>query len=85
MGNVNYSVKKTLGKGLDQLVTIVTSSAFAALIATALKDLTDKDFQVSDIKQVIEGISGLVVLMTPAISAVIQMLKNFYKNYFNME
>jgi hypothetical protein len=83
MGSASYSAKKTIGKGLDQVIIICLSSAFAALLATIWKDITDQDFKVSDIKQAVESISGLVVLLTPVISAVFRMISNFHKNFFD--
>jgi hypothetical protein len=83
MSRDNYSAKKTIGKGLDQIFIICLSSAFAALLATMWKDITDQDFKVSNVKQVVESISGLVVVLTPVISAVFRMIRNFHKNFFD--
>jgi hypothetical protein len=80
--NTDYNAKVTLSKGGEQFLNILSSSVFSALIAVVLKHFTDKEFTITDIQEVIKNISGLVVLMTPAVSALIRMINNFRKNYF---
>lgn len=80
--NENYSSTKTLSKGLEQLITIISSSAFATLLVIVLKEITDKDFNISDVQDGIKHVSGTVIFLTPVISAIVKMIQNFYKNYF---
>lgn len=80
--NEDYKASVTVSKGFEQLVTIASSSAFSALLVMVLKELTDKNFNITDIQEGIKNVSGTVVFLTPAVSAIVKMIQNFYNNYF---
>lgn len=83
MKNTSYKASITASKGGKQLVNVITSTAFASFLVVVIKQLTDKDFEVTDIKSFIDNISGMVVFITPVVSTLIKMLSNFKNNYFS--
>jgi hypothetical protein len=81
MYNNNYSIKKTVLKGINQILVIISSTAFSSLFVAIIKEITDKDFSITDIQKVMESISTIVVCLVPVVSSMIQMMINFKKNY----
>jgi hypothetical protein len=81
MKNEEYSVQKTISKGINQILVIVSSTAFSGLMVAVIKELTDKEFSITDIQKVIESVSGTVVYLVPVVSSIIQMAINFKKNF----
>lgn len=80
--NTNYSGKKTLTKGMKQAVNILSSTGFSALVVLLMKFMFDKEFKAEDIKQIIDEMTGSIVLIIPVVSSLIAMINNFRKNYF---
>jgi hypothetical protein len=81
MYNNNYSIKKTVLKGINQILVIISSTAFSSILVAIIKEITDKDFPITDIQKVMESISTIVVCLVPVVSSMIQMMINFKKNY----
>jgi hypothetical protein len=81
MKNEEYSIQKTISKGFNQMLVIVSSTAFSGLMVAVIKELTDKEFSITDIQKVIESVSGTVVYLVPVVSSIIQMAINFKKNF----
>jgi hypothetical protein len=81
MYNNNYSIKKTVLKGINQILVIISSTAFSSLFVAIIKEITDKDFSITDVQKAMESISSIVVCLVPVVSSMIQMMINFKKNY----
>ena len=81
MYNNNYSIKKTVSKGINQILVIISSTAFSSLLVAIIKEITDKDFSITDVQKAMESISSIVVCLVPVVSSIMQMMINFKKNY----
>lgn len=81
MENESYSIQKTISKGVNQILVIISSTAFSGLLVAVIKELTDKEFTITDIQNVIQNISSTVVCLVPVVSSFVQMAINFKKNF----
>lgn len=74
-----YDPKITIKKGGTQLINIVSSTAFSGLLVILLKEIFDKEFDIQNIQEGIDTISGTVIFLTPFVSAAVRMIANYIK------
>ena len=82
MKNYDYLPRITLEKGIKQLVNVFTSTGFTTAILIIFQELFNKDFKITEIQSILDGIGKGVVILVPLISSVISMGMNFRKHYF---
>lgn len=82
MKNPDYKPEITIKKGGKQFVNIISSAAFSSLLVVIIKELTDKNFQASDIQSAIDSIQGTVLILIPIVSTGINMVANIIKHYW---
>lgn len=83
MINKEYNPTITAAKGGKQLINVISSAAFSGLIVIIIKELTDKEFDATDIQNGIESVYGSILFLTPFVSAAVRMISNFIKKSKN--
>lgn len=74
-----YDPKITVKKGGTQLINIISSTAFSGILVILLREIFDKEFEIENIKEGIDSITGSVIFLTPFVSAAVRMIANFIK------
>lgn len=80
--NKNYKFNKTVQKGFDQIINILSSAAFSTMVIMICRLLCGKDINIKYITEVIESLSQMGVLLIPVISALIAVINNIRKHYY---
>lgn len=80
--NPDYKASITFSKGGRQLINIFSSTAFSAFLIMIIKELTDKEYKITDIQGAINDISEYFLFVVSIVSSVIRMISNYIKHGF---
>lgn len=80
--NKDYKVNKTVKKGIDQLINILSSAGVSTVLVIVLQLLSGKDVDIKDVKEIIDSLSQMGILLVPVISALITVINNIRKHYY---